>query len=187
MNRSESVNEIAAALAKAQGKMKNPAFDAQNPHFRNRYATLAAVRDAITPHLSAEGISVIQSLRSSEAGVECETMLLHASGQWLSDVLCIPVSKHDAQGYGSASTYARRYSLQAFVNVVGDADDDGNAAVASAPLADNEWVQKIQQTASISGLEAIWKAMPADQRRLLTKEKDAAKARILDADATAVA
>lgn len=122
--------DIAAALAKAQLDMQNPKFDAQNPHFRNRYASLAAVRDAVVPVLAKHGISLTQDLRTSSGEISCVTVLTHSSGQqMLFGPLNLPVSKQDAQGYGSAATYARRYALMAVAGVVGDADDDAESAV----------------------------------------------------------
>lgn len=129
MNKSESINDLAAALAKASGELKNPNFDTQNPFFKSKYASLATVRDTVTPTLAKHGLSVVQLLGKAEGGVSCETVLLHSSGQWLSETLYMPSQKPDAQGYGSAATYARRYALMALCGVVGDEDDDGNAAV----------------------------------------------------------
>lgn len=124
------LNEIASALAKAQLDMTNPRFDTQNPFFKNRYASLAAVRDAVVPALAKHGLCLTQDLRTSEGTVSCTTILTHASGQQMSfGPYTLPVSKQDAQGYGSASTYARRYHLMAVCGVVGDADDDAEAAV----------------------------------------------------------
>lgn len=128
MNKSESIKELAAALVKAQADLKNPAFDSSNPHFRSKFASLAQVRDTVTPALAKHGLTVTQLLGEAEGGIRCETVLIHSSGEWLSSVLFMPATKQDAQGYGSASTYARRYSLQAICGVVGDEDDDGNAA-----------------------------------------------------------
>ena len=132
MNKSESIKELAEALAKAQGEMQNPSFDTQNPFFKSRYASLANVRNTVIPVLSKHGLSVAQFLGGEETRVACETMLLHASGEWMSQTFSVPVGKHDAQGYGSAATYARRYALMAIVGVVGDEDDDANAAVGGA-------------------------------------------------------
>lgn len=128
MNKSESIKELAAALVKAQADLKNPAFDSNNPHYRSKFASLAQVRDTVTPALAKHGLTVTQLLGEAEGGIRCETVLIHSSGEWLSSVLFMPATKQDAQGYGSASTYARRYSLQAICGVVGDEDDDGNAA-----------------------------------------------------------
>ncbi len=134
MNKSESVAELAAALAKAQGQMKGAIKDSANPFFKSKYADLASVVEAIRAAFSANGLSYIQTVEPSEKDeVRVETTLLHASGEWIScGVLSLPVSKVDAQGYGSALTYARRYSLSAAVGVAPE-DDDGNAASAAKP------------------------------------------------------
>jgi hypothetical protein len=120
---------LAEALAKAQLAMSNPKFDKTNPHFKNKFASLASVRDAVVPVLAAHGIACVQNIRTADGGVECETHLLHASGERaIFGPLWMPVSKQDAQGFGSAATYARRYHLMAVANVVGDEDDDANEA-----------------------------------------------------------
>lgn len=135
MTRSESINELAAALAQAQGTITNAKRDSENPHFRHRYADLASIWDACRAALSAHGLSVIQSPRLMAAGealwvVEVETTLLHQSGQSLSDVLAVPVAAVTPQGVGSAITYARRYALAAFVGV---APEDDDAQLATVP------------------------------------------------------
>ena len=136
MNKSDNINELATALAKAQGAMRFAIKDANNPFFKSKYADLSSIVEAIREALSGNGLSYMQHLHPSEKHEVCvETVLLHASGQWVScGTLTVPVSKHDAQGFGSALTYARRYSLSAAVGVVAD-DDDGNAAAAAAPKA----------------------------------------------------
>lgn len=171
MQTSESVNELAAALAKAQGQIKGAVKDAENPHFRSKYADLASVWDACRASLSANGLSIIQAPRGvvTEVGwtVEVETRLLHASGQWMGDTITVPVGKPDAQGLGSALTYARRYALASFVGVAPE-DDDGNAAVqrptarpvAADPPGYDSWRQDIELIATEQGLkalEAAWK------------------------------
>lgn len=134
MNKSESVAGLAAALAQAQGQMKGAIKDSANPFFKSKYADLASVVEAIRAAFSANGLSYIQTVEPSEKDeVRVETTLLHSSGEWIScGVLSLPVSKVDAQGYGSALTYARRYSLSAAVGVAPE-DDDGNAASAAKP------------------------------------------------------
>jgi hypothetical protein len=126
-----SIADLAAALCKAQAQMEGAKKDANNPHFKSKYADLASVWDAIRAPLTSNGLSVVQLLRSISGGVEVETILMHASGQQISDVFAVPATKNDAQGYGSAATYARRYALMAMVGVAPE-DDDGNAAVGSA-------------------------------------------------------
>lgn len=124
------LNEIAAALAKAQGDMANPSFDSQNPHFRNRFASLAAVRNAVVPVLAKHGICLTQNIQTCEGSIACTTTLTHASGQQMVfGPFILPASKADAQGFGSAATYARRYTMMAVAGVVGDDDDDAETAV----------------------------------------------------------
>jgi hypothetical protein len=86
--------------------------------------------DAVKSPLLECGISFLQGVQDAEGGVAVETMLLHTSGEWISSTLRIPAVKQDAQGYGSAITYGRRYGLQAMCGVPAE-DDDGNAATAS--------------------------------------------------------
>jgi hypothetical protein len=130
VNRSESISLLAAALHKAQGKIKAALKDSTNPHFRSKYADLSSVVDAVKSPLLECGISFLQGVQDAEGGVAVETMLLHTSGEWISSTLRIPAVKQDAQGYGSAITYGRRYGLQAMCGVPAE-DDDGNAATAS--------------------------------------------------------
>ena len=125
----ESKGAIAKALAAAQAEMGPVVFDSLNPHFKSRFASLSAVRSAVIPVLAKHGISLTQDLQTTERGVACFTTLWHESGESLTfGPLTMPASKPDAQGLGSAATYARRYSLMAVCGVVGDEDDDGNAA-----------------------------------------------------------
>jgi hypothetical protein len=126
----EATNEIAAALAKAQAEMSNPAFDSNNPHFKSKFASLAAVRNAVIPVLARNGIACLQDIKNEGAAISCTTILAHSSGQrFVLGPLVIPATKPDAQGLGSAETYARRYALMAAAGVVGDSDDDAEGAV----------------------------------------------------------
>ena len=135
MNRSDSIANLAKALALAQPHISNPALDAVNPHFRSRYATLAAHIAAVRAPLAAQGISVVQSTRIDVPGaVVVVTSLIHASGEWISSELALP-SGGTPQTYGSALTYARRYALAALCGIVGDEDDDANAATPQAKAA----------------------------------------------------
>lgn len=129
MNRSETIGFLTAALAKAQGEIKGAIKDHDNPYFKSRYADLAAVWAACRGPLSANGLAVIQGVSSEEGKIAVETLLSHASGEWISERLLIPVLKSDPQGFISAATYGRRASLAAIVGVApADEDDDGEAA-----------------------------------------------------------
>lgn len=132
MQTSDQINELAKALAKAQGEITNALKNSANPHFKSRYADLAAIWDVIREPLTRNGISIIQTINlemldKGGAIVAVNTLMLHESGQFIRDCLPLPISKVDPQAIGSASTYGRRYSLQAIAGVAGE-DDDGNAA-----------------------------------------------------------
>lgn len=128
---SDSIASLAAALAKAQGGMTHASKDAQNPHFKSRYADLAAVWAAIREPLSAAGLSVVQTVTQTDGAVGVRSLLLHASGEWIASDLHMPVAQKTPQGYGSALTYARRYALAALVGIAQD-DDDGEAGTRPA-------------------------------------------------------
>lgn len=127
INTSPEVDKLQAALAKAQGAIKNALKDSDNPYFKSKYADLAACWDVARETLSANGICVIQAPTFNQEKVGVVTRLGHSSGQWMECVLVLPTAKHDAQGIGSAITYARRYSLSAMVGIATE-DDDGNSA-----------------------------------------------------------
>jgi hypothetical protein len=119
---------IHAALVSALAEMKNPVFDAANPHFGSRYATLAAHLEVVRPTLAKHGLAVMQPLSSEQPGtVTVTTVILHSSGERISTSLVFAVPP-DPQKAGSAITYMRRYSLAAALGIVGDDDDDANAA-----------------------------------------------------------
>lgn len=126
---SETIGKLAEALSKAQGSMSAAAMDGNNPHFRSRYATLTAVWDACRKPLSDNGLAVVQAFRVDENGMLLlVTKLVHTSGEWMVSEYPVTPQKNDPQGFGSAVTYARRYTLSSLVGVVADDDDDGNAA-----------------------------------------------------------
>lgn len=128
MKMSDSIAQLAEALAKAQGQIDDATKTGINPHFRSKYADLAAVRSVIREPLAVNDISVIQAPRTLDGEVEVETMLLHKSGEYISETLRLPVGKWDAHGIGSGISYARRYGLMSILALAAD-DDDGNAAV----------------------------------------------------------
>jgi len=122
------MKEIATALVKAQRAFGPALKTSTNPHFRSKYADLAAVVEAVIDALNANGIALIQVMHECNDGVIVSTSFIHESGEHIDcGKLHVPASKHDAQGYGSALTYARRYSLMAACGVAPE-DDDGNAA-----------------------------------------------------------
>jgi hypothetical protein len=127
MKTSQEIGKIATAFLSAQKAITFAAKDATNPHFRNKYADLPAVVDAVKPALNDAGIAFIQSAGpSDDSKLHLTTRLIHTSGEWIEDTLVMPLPKQDPQGYGSAMTYARRYALAAITGLYQD-DDDGNA------------------------------------------------------------
>lgn len=158
MKGSSELNEIAKALALAQGSMKPAAKDSANPHFKSRYSDISSVWEAIRSPLSTNGISALQDVVTEDGKVSVSTILLHTSGQWMEfGPLKINLSKADAHGVGSAVSYAKRYALCAAVGVVsGDEDDDGNAAIAKKEEPKKEEDPKaaitLQQVVELSGL-----------------------------------
>lgn len=130
MQKSEQINELAAALAAAQGEIENASKNAANPHFKSKYADLAEVLNTVRPVFSAHGLSITQFPAFADGLASVETVLLHKSGQWMSGTASAGVTKQDAQGVGSAITYLRRYSLAAVAGIAQE-DDDANAAVGS--------------------------------------------------------
>jgi hypothetical protein len=122
------MKNVAAALVKAQTQFGPALKSSSNPHFKSKYADLAACVEAVVDALNANGIALMQQTRECADGVVVETVFIHESGETLtSGPLHVPAAKHDPQGYGSALTYARRYSLMAACGIAPE-DDDGNAA-----------------------------------------------------------
>lgn len=127
MNKSESIKNLAAAMAKAQADMGSAHKDKNNPFFKSKYADLSAVVDAIKEPFANNGLSYVQFPIEENGRIGVETILMHSSGEWLSNLFTVQLSKQDAQGAGSAITYCRRYGLQAVAGIPSE-DDDGNAA-----------------------------------------------------------
>ena len=126
--KSESIKELAVGLTKAQGAFNHAKKDVSNPFFKSKYADLASIIDAAKKPLADNGLSVVQVVDVTEAGIMVlETMLMHVSGEWISGKYPINPVKSDPQSVGSAITYARRYAFSAITGIAAD-DDDGNAA-----------------------------------------------------------
>lgn len=160
MKTSESIAKIAPALLKAQQAITFASKDATNPHFRSKYADLPAVIDACKPALNNAGIAFLQTNSPSEHGhIAITTRLLHESGEWIEDTATCPLPKNDPQGYGSAQTYLRRYSLASAVGLYQD-DDDGQAA--SKPKTD---LKAVEAAKSVG--KANFDALPPDRQKAL--------------------
>ena len=184
MTHSEQINEIAAAIAKAQGQIKGASKDANNPFFKSKYADLSSVWDACRGALSANGLAVIQSPGAIGTSVSVDTLLTHSSGQWIAGTVSVTAREDTPQAIGSAITYLRRYALQSFAGVAPE-DDDGNLASAKGstvkvlavvePKGYSEWLADLEAVADqgIADLQKEWKKSKAEYRAHLTETNPA--------------
>ena len=154
MKTSEQINEIAEALAAAQGEIQNPGKSAENPFFKSKYADLAEVLSVVRPVFSRHGLSVVQMPYSSDdGGIGVTTMISHKSGQWMQGSLELPlqVAKNVNQDAGSAITYMRRYALAAAAGVAQE-DLDANLGAENTGKVTNLKVISKAKAAEITGL-----------------------------------
>jgi hypothetical protein len=130
MKHSESIAHLSAALVEAQSDIKAVEKSAVNPHFKSRYVPLDAIVAMARPALARHGLALVQSADQSAdgKGLTVESMLVHSSGEWLSNAVYIPLAKQDPQGAGASVTYGRRFGLSALIGITSEEDDDGNAA-----------------------------------------------------------
>jgi len=176
---SESIKHIAPALLTAQRNITFAAKTAKNPHFKNNYADLPSVIDAVKDALNDAGIVFIQTPTPSEDGrLHLVTRMIHESGEWIEDIAVCAMPKQDAQGFGSAMTYLRRYSLAAFCGLY-QADDDGEAA-----RYDTEpYAKQLRAADTMDALKELWMDIMRDQKvmgdkqalRIFEAEKDKRK------------
>ncbi len=181
MKTSESIVNLSAALVAAQADARNATFDSVNPHFKNRYASLAEVIETMKPVLANHGLAIVQmpAVRM-DIGPVLMTRILHQSGEWIEEEYPINPIKNDPQGFGSAITYARRYTLPGILMIASEEDDDGNAAstapapqrptataTATAPRDVQSMVAaakpKVDAATSKDELKAVWDAMGIDK------------------------
>jgi phage tail protein X len=184
------MKQITPAFIKAK-KEFSPALKArENSHFKNKYADLGACIDAVNEALLNNGIAMYQETFEDSTGVTVETVFLHESTETIrSGKLHVPASKQDAQGYGSALTYARRYSLMAACGIAPE-DDDGNAASKAPVRSQIDMAKCLRTIANADGLDvlkdlytaAMKIATPAQQAEL-TDAKDARKAQLTTKEA----
>lgn len=173
----QAPNTLAEALAAAQLEITDPAKDAVNPHFRSRYADLATVLKTVRPVLARHGLAITQTTQVDEQSRLLLVTRLHWRDEELVGYYPIQPVKADPQGYGSALTYARRYTIQAIVGVAADDDDDGNAASAApSKPAHDELAEVIGKVKACNSLDDL-KALKADCARLGAAAVAAYKAR----------
>lgn len=153
------MKQIATALVKAQKQFQPALKTSTNPHFRSRYADLSACVEAVIDALNANGIYLLQKNYDCADGVMVETVFVHESGEMLEcGIVHFPAVKKDPQGYASALTYARRYSLMASCGIAPE-DDDGNAASKPVP--------------KISATQGAWDGLKPDRQAVVQDVLDA--------------
>lgn len=163
--KSEEINELAAALVAAQAEFSAVPKGSTNPFFKSKYAALPDVVLHAGPVLAKHGLAVSQFIDGEHLeGDALVTYLIHKSGQYISHVMKLHLTKDDAQGQGSATTYARRYSYMSVLGLVADDDDDGNAA--SRPTA-----KPVLRVNSSTGRPSVEKPID-DLRKQLAKKFD---------------
>ena len=167
MKQSEQINELAAALAKAQAVMPKAKMSGVNSRFADKatgktgaYATLDDIRDAVKDTLTANGISYTQHPYAINGEVGVETMLIHSSGQWMRSRFGVPALKHDPQAYGSLLTYVRKFALAAAAGVSTQEDTDADEVSHEPPSP----TISVKQVAKIQNLLA---AKKIDEKRIL--------------------
>lgn len=132
MEQSETINQLATALAKAQGSFETAAKSKVNTHLSTSYSTLFDIWNVVRGPLSTNGLSVVQWPSLADNVVIVTTQLMHESGEWMRDSMFMPMPPPNAklqlqQVYGSVVSYAKRYALGALLGVVSEADDDAEA------------------------------------------------------------
>jgi hypothetical protein len=151
MKSSPTINDLAAALAKAQGAFsaaerghiaKVQSKKGEGSSYQYAYADLQAYLDVCREPLSANDLAIIQNVGVDGQKVTVTTLITHASGQWLeTEPLTLTASDSLPQSIGSAATYCRRYSLSAALGMASEVDDDANGAqgnhAATAPRENN--------------------------------------------------
>jgi hypothetical protein len=174
--------QIYAAFVAAQKGFAPALKSSSNPHFKSKYADLAACVEAVLDSLHANDIGIMQPTYEDATGVTVSTMFIHASGESMDGgKLHVPAAKQDPQGYGSALTYARRYSLMAACGIAPE-DDDGNAASQSKQTAkqapaprqeaagepDAEILAQFNAATDVPALTKVMNGLANDQKRLYT-------------------
>jgi len=182
-NTSEEIGELVKALAKVQGSINLAKRDSTNPFFKSKYADLTSVWDSCRKELSQNGLVVIQTTKNDNERVVVLTRLAHESGQWIRGEISLRPVKNDPQGYGSALTYARRYSLAAIVGIATGEDDDAEDATRGKrkDKVKTTYVGNKAEKNEIEKVEKLGKKEVKDEPKILSEE-DAQKeqAKLLD-------
>ena len=186
MKTSESINKIAAALSKAQGEMAGANKAQNNPFYKSKYSDLSEVMAAIRSPFANNNLAFVQGAEFDENRIAVTTKIMHSSGQWIEATTTLPPTKNDAQGYGSAITYAKRYGLQALAGVP-SIDDDANAAVTHAaphksapamPTPIKDRTIELKACTTKEQLFTLWKSMNKAEHEKYASLKDEVKEKL---------
>lgn len=161
MNKSDTLTKLAPALFKAQSVMAGAVKGANNPFFKSKYANLEEVIRVAKAAFGENGLSFVQFPVSKEGYAGVETIIMHESGEFISNEFLLKCAKSDPQGMGSAITYARRYGLQAACGIPSE-DDDGNEACKPSKPADV--LTDVSEAETVEALTALWKTLTKDMQ-----------------------
>ncbi len=186
-NTSKEIGELVKALAKVQGSIKPAKRESTNPFFKAKYADLTSVWDSCRKELSQNNLVVIQTTKSNNGMVTVITRLAHESGQWIRGEISLRPVKTDPQGYGSALTYARRYSLAAMVGIATGEDDDAEDAtrgkkekVKTTYLGNKVKANKEQEKKEIAEIDKLGETEVKDEQVLSEEEAQKEQAKLLE-------
>ena len=165
MKSSETLSKLAPALVKAQAAMAGATKSAANPFFKSKYANLEEVIRVVKEPFAANGLCFVQNPVSGEGTAGVETIILHESGEFISNEFLLKCSKADPQGMGSAITYARRYGLQSACGVPSE-EDDGESAMKRKPaMSEYEAASKLETAKTVDDLVKVWNSLPIDLKQ----------------------
>jgi len=174
MNKSDTIGKLSLALVKAQAEMGGAKKSVKNDFFKSKYANLEEVIAVAKDALSNHGLCFLQFPISGDGTAGVETIILHESGEYVSNQFLLKCDKLTAQGMGSAITYARRYGLQSACGIPSE-DDDGNAA--SVPMTKERAIELLSQAIDIKALQSAWKSISSESVAKNPDIKGLAKAR----------
>lgn len=154
MQTSESLAKLAPALVAASAEIEGAAKSAVNSHFKNKYATLESVIEATRGPLANNDLCIVQAPGVMTGNLlTVTTRLVHASGEWMQVEYQIPLKANDPQASGSSITYARRYALQALLNVPALDDDAERGHGRGGDLITAEQLAEIEKLLKDSGVK----------------------------------
>jgi hypothetical protein len=167
MEQSESINELSAALAKAQAEIRNPGKNTKNTFFKNEYADLTSVLSCIRPVASVNGLSFIQAVEAYNGNVAVSSQISHLSGQWIKQVASVELpssSKNVMADLGSIATYLKRYQAQSMFAISSEEDTDAQDLTVDTSIG-IENISVIKK--NVAWLDALLDSTKSDRNKFL--------------------